>query len=363
MSEKVIVSACDVEDRLEKILEKIQGANKMRASLFNMVIYAKKNHRDSYYRTMAQKLIEKFPSRILFVLENTEQTNLMEISVSVLSANEGESSIYCDLIEFQVSSERRKEVPFAILPHLLPDLPIYLLWGDDPSKEDPLSFNLERLAHRTIFDSEVTDELFSYARAIFTHKEKTSSQIADLNWGRIENWRGLISSVFHSQALIEKLTSSDHIDIYYNDIPSDYLSHTKTQSIFLVFWIAAQLGWKCHRYEYEKDDTLVEFKTKDHLVKVKLLPQKEEGLKSGRILKIDFFLDQENKICFTRKKEALHHIMIETCHKNVCELSAQQVFDKEESGQSVVNEIYHDKTSQHYLNMLSLILEIPNRII
>jgi len=362
MSEKLIVSACQVEDRLEKIMEKLQGKNKMRASLFNMVVYAKKNQRDAYYREIIQKLIERFPSRILFVIENTESKNIMELSVSVLSAAEGESSIVCDLIEIEVASDRRKEVPFAILPHLLPDLPIYLLWGDDPSKEDPLSFNLERLAHRTIFDSEVTDELFSYAKAIYKHMENTRSQIADLNWGRIENWRNLISSLFHSESLLRQFENCDHIDIYYNDLPTPYISHTKTQSIFLIFWIAAQFQWKCKRYEYEKDATIAEFTTKNRSIIVRFIPKKIELLKSGRIVQMDVFLTQDEKVSIARNKELLHHIIIQTCHGNACEMTSQQIFEKEESGQSVINEICHDKTSQHYLNMLSLILDIPNRI-
>ncbi|MBI5274512.1 MAG: glucose-6-phosphate dehydrogenase assembly protein OpcA [Chlamydiales bacterium] len=359
MSEKVTVPPIQIESALARIWDDLQGKNKMRACLFNMVIYTKKNKRDGYLQQVAEKVIQKFPSRIIFVSEDEHAKEKLLCSVSVLTANEGDSTIFCDLIEFEVSTDNRKRVPFAILPHLLPDLPIYLVWGDDPTKEDPLSFNLEQFATRTIFDSETAEFLMPYAKAIFKHLQHTKKDVADLNWARIESWRNLFASVFYSKEKLEALNKAKKIEISYNAIESSYLSHTKTQSIFLSCWLAAQLGWKCIRAMQDNQGLTLHFTTKSSEIPFYVKETKVEKVKPGRIVTLEIFYNDDDKLVFRRNLDHPHHIIIESCHKDVCELSAQQIFEKEVSGQSLVNEICHEGTSQHYLNMLSLISEIP----
>lgn len=360
MTDKQVVEFDQIETSLQKILEDLQGKNKMRACLFNMVIYAQKDRRAAYLHKVAQKIIEKFPSRIIFVTEHLKsKESFVEAKVSALTANEGDSSIICDLIEIDVSADNRKRIPFTILPHLLPDLPLYIMWGDDPTKQDPLSFNLEKYATRTIFDSETADELIPYAEAIFTHHDKTQTDVADLNWARTDCWRNLFTSIFYSQELITKLAQSKEILLTYNSLESPFFSHTKTQSIFFAYWLASCLNWKIESVKEKGENLTLVFSNDQIEIPIYIKPSKVENLKPGRIVLIEVLLNDTDKYVFKRKHDYPHHIIIETCQKDVCSLSAQHIFEREESGQSLVNEICHEGTSQHYLNMLSLISKTP----
>lgn len=130
-----------------------------------------------------------------------------------------------------------------ILPHILPDLPIYLVHADDPTNENPVAEKLEHLAHRIIFDSEAACDLPAYAKAVLSHNERCHADVADLNWARTEGWRQLFASVFKGRECLEDIRHAKRIQIRYNSLETDYLCHTNVQSIYLQGWLAVQLGW------------------------------------------------------------------------------------------------------------------------
>ena len=114
-----IVHPGKIESELERIWDSFQGTNKMRACLFNLIIYAKKSQRIDYLTQIAQKVIEKFPSRIIFITFDDKASNQeLKTAVSVMTADEGENEIACDLIEIAVCKTHYPRVPFVILPHL-----------------------------------------------------------------------------------------------------------------------------------------------------------------------------------------------------------------------------------------------------
>ncbi len=75
----------------------------------------------------------------------------------------------CDFIQIEASKQTQSKIPFIILPHLLPDLPLYILWAEDPVQDNPISHEMEKWATRIIFDSEVTDNLPAFARTLLDH--------------------------------------------------------------------------------------------------------------------------------------------------------------------------------------------------
>lgn len=76
-----------------------------------------KCQRVGYLNQIAQKVIEKFPSRVIFITyDDTCSNQDLQTSVSVMTADEGEYEIACDLIEVAVCSKDHPRVPFVILP-------------------------------------------------------------------------------------------------------------------------------------------------------------------------------------------------------------------------------------------------------
>ena len=351
-----------IESALERIWDSFQGTNKMRACLFNLIIYARKCQRVGYLNQIAQKVIEKFPSQIIFVTHDDAcSDHELRTSVSVMTADEGEYEIACDLIEIDVCSKNHPRVPFVILPHILPDLPIYLVHADDPSEENPIAEKLEHLADRIIFDSEAACDLPAFAKAVLSHDERCQADVADLNWARTEGWRQLFASVFKPDDDFNHLKQATKLTIIFNSKPSDYLCHTNIQAIYLQSWIAVQLGWTLKSVNSKKEKQTFLFQSEFNDIEIEILPRESKDISPGRLLSIVIETSTHEKYEFIRNMDCPHHVMIEKSSDESCSLPTNYVLDKDVSGQSLVKEICHKGTSEHYVKMLKFLFEIQNK--
>lgn len=355
MSSAITVPPDRIESELKRILEPLQGAGKMRACLFNLILYTEKGYRTDYIRKIAQRVIQKFPCRLIFIsLDRENKQSSLVTKVSAVSPS-GQSGIVCDLIEIEVSASEEMRVPFTILPHILPDLPVYLLWTENPTKTASLSPELEKLASRIIFDSESAENLPHFAKAALQHQIQSNCDIADLNWGRIENWRDLFASVFHSEEMLSQLGHIKSMQIAYNAQETAAFCHTKIQSIYLQGWLACQLEWNFKQVKSEKENLVFSYARDSSPFTVTLTPVRYKELPPGMILSVEILTEDGTHFSFHRNIAVSNQISIQisTCEK--CELPSQYISAKAESGFSLVKEICHKGTSAHYLKLLKLL--------
>lgn len=361
MSSEYIVNPAQIEDQLAAIWSSLQGTGKTRACLFNLIIYTHKNKRIDYFYKVAQQVIGKFPSRIIFVAINDEAPpETLKTSVAVMSSESNLNPTGCDLINISLSLQNRERAPFMILPHILPDLPIYLLWADDPAQNDPVSQKLEKLATRVIFDSESADDLTSFAKASLKHKESSGSDIADLNWARTEGWRQLFAETFKSEDRLSALRHTNTIKIYYNCLETEFFCHNKIQSLYLQGWLALQMGWSFVSSKKDSQDTILEYSNEGSKISLILSPKNLKEVAPGRVLEVKISDKKDQIFHFTRSKLHPHIINVEYSTKHLCLLPTQFIFDRYESGQSLVKEIFHKGTSPHYLSLLKKLSTTPN---
>lgn len=360
MSSEQVVTPDQIQSRLTEIWDSLEGGNKMRACLFNLVIYAKQDKRAEYLYQVAQTVIGKFPSRVIFVTgEEDSKEPYLKTSVSVLSAQEGENEIVCDYINVAFGGSDSVRVPFVILPHILPDLPVYLLWGDDPQKDNSLLLAMQRYATRTIFDSECTENLPGFARALL-EKEK-GHEIADLNWARIEGWRKLLTSTFHSEDRLNDLKRASKVHIHYNAKESEFFCHTKIQAIYLGNWTASRLSWTFKKVDREDDSmTFIYDNAEGAEVTISIHPENVENLRPGRIVSVEIVTPEECTYSFKRNENHLNQIQTEYATPERCEMPSYTIIEKDESGQSLIREVCHKGVSKHYLNLIEILSTIQD---
>lgn len=356
MSLEQIVAPSEIENELTRIWDKLQGTNKMRACLFNLIIVSEKNRRGEYLKQVAQKVIEKFPSRIIYVeYDAQDPSEKLQTSVSVLTANEGSCSIVCDLIRIEVSRSCKNRVPFLILPHILPDLPVYLVQGDDPTNEDPVDLEIEHISSRTIFDSEITENLPEFAKTLLKHHSEYDAGIADLNWARLENWRTLLASTFHTPEKLEMLKRATSLNIYYNCYETESFCHNKTQAIYLATWLSNQLKWKYEKTGRNDNEISFHYSNEQGSVAINLKPTTVEELPPGRIINIEFSTSNQEKCTLVRNPEKPQEVQSECSTQLLCEMPTHTLMERETSGLSLVREICHNGTSKHFLQTLETI--------
>ncbi len=355
MTIQKIVSPESIETELLHIWEDLSKENKMRASLFNLIVFNRLSSRTDYIRNIVQKVVEKFPCRTLFISQDpNEGQSYLKTAVSVIFPKIGESTIACDLIDIGVAGSDLQKIPFLILPHLIPDLPTYVLWTEDPSVPHPLFEPLSRLATRIIFDSESADNLLSFAKTVFTLKEKTNIDVADLNWARTQGWRQLIAATYDSPNRIRDLKEITSIKFVYNARESEFFCHLKIQAMYLLAWFGSRLSWKMVKGEKNLQFAL-ESPT-GQKIKASIESEKWEKLGSGTVISTEITTGQGHDFLAARIPERYHYVKIHISSPNSCEIPYEFMLGQTATGQSLVNEICMKGTSVHYLDMLKQLI-------
>jgi hypothetical protein len=363
MENPLIVAPSKIELELSHIWESLsKGASrKMRATLFNLILVTDKNKREAYIRGLAKRIIEKFPSRILFVtIDRESKEDSLVTKVSVLSPLLGDkeemSDIACDMIECEVTSASVVRVPFVLLSHLLPDLPVYLLWAEDPILDNPLSYQLERFSTRLIFDSEATSNLPLFAKSLLHHYKTSGAEIADLNWARTESWRTLLAATFHSKERVDELSDARTLKLTYNAKVTDFFCHTRIQSIYLQGWLAKRLKWTLRECEASSGEIFFHYETPKNLpVEVHLIPQDAPEMAPGSLASFELNTYGGEHFLFARNPEASYQITLFISSREKCLMPTQFLFSKGGIGQTLVKEIGQKDTSEHYLELLEFI--------
>ena len=349
MTTQQIVNPSQIESELVHIWESLDKTNKMRACLFNLIVFNQLSSRTDYIRNIVQKIIDTFPCRVLFVShDNDPSKSYLKTAVSVMAA-QGKSSTVCDDIDIGVAGSDWERVPYVILPHIVPDLPVYLLWAEDPSETHPLFQPLAKLATRIIFDSESADSLFGFAQSLLTFKEQKGLDIADLNWARLEGWRDLLASTFDSKERLGDLHDVKEIFITYNARETEFFCHLKIQAMYMLALLSARLGWRFQSVEGQKGSYRFHF---DHGISATIESCFWPDLGSGSITSMGITSNRQAHYHFVRNQKQLHQVTVHISTAERCELPYQFILGKSQIGQSLVREIFLKGTSHFFLQML-----------
>lgn len=352
-----IVDPAAIEEQLQATWVQLGQEKKVRASTFNLVVFAKQCPRIAYYRTVMQKMIQKFPCRILFITEENTPAPFLQTAISVLNLEDSPGAA-CEQIDIAASPSSMQQVPFLILPHFLPDLPIYLLWTVNPKEEHPLFASLAKWANRVIFDSESADNLQAFAEKLLSLKEEKRAralQLADLNWARTEPWRNLLAALFDTPKRVRSLYEISHIDLSYNSKETPFFTHITVQSLYLVCWLSSSLGWT---FISQKDGKYLFQNKEKKEVAVQLSSRTEEDQKPGAILSCKIKTGDGLEIDAYRAPGQNQRLQIQIASSERCDLPYSFPLGEIQLGQSLVKEIYTQTTSSHFLNTLSQLIQM-----
>ncbi|MBI2743205.1 MAG: glucose-6-phosphate dehydrogenase assembly protein OpcA [Chlamydiales bacterium] len=358
------VKTSEIQSTLTRIWNDLDGTNKMRACLFNLIFYTESGQRADYIREIAHKVVEKFPSRIIFISsDKNAPVGSLSAKVSVITATTGESDVACDLIEIDVAKSEHSRVPFVILPHILPDLPVYFLWGEDPKIDDPIFKEISKFSTRIIFDSEASEALPPFAKSLLHQYTVLHNDVADLNWARIENWRDVLSTTFCTPNKLAHLENASEISISFNAASSTFFCHTNIQALYLQAWIAGQLNWSLTKTEKQKETLKFTYNKASGPVTVLLSPAQCANLAPGMVSSFDLSTNDQFHYNYACHPDQPHKIVLNFSTHELCEMPSEFLFQKGEKGQSLVKEICHRGMSSHYLKVLEQICKIDVRLL
>jgi len=327
----------------------MNGSNKQKASLFNLIIYTHEERRVPYFRELVDTVIDKFPCRIIFIKGNTyKDEDEFKTDVSLKSSG----SIVCDHIEIHAGGTHLDQVPYYILPHLEPDLPIYLVWGQDPTSENEVLPRLVEYADRLIFDSECTGNLQNFCGQIADNLDKFPCQILDMNWARLAGWRYAMIEALDSQERIEQLQGSKEITITYNDRKTEAFQHNQIQADYLQGWLATRLGWKFSSSAQNEQELRLSYKVQNRDVLIRIQAINSNAYNPGSITHVHIATYDEHVFDFQRPDEQPGVVIVNISSQDKCWLPFNLSIPTQSKGSSFIQQLFYSHPSHHYIDML-----------
>lgn len=282
-------------ENIQKELDKLQqtsSLSKMLPFFFNLILYVKKSQHSLYQDKIISPLTNKFPSRIIFIIEdddeNSAQKNYLDIKVQPMS-----TSNQCEIIFINVSGIYRERIPFLIYPNLISDLPIYLLWTLPIIPNISILKSISKLVSRIIFDASTTPNLHEFFSSIFSCYKNSNSCIADISWTAISSWRKLISNFFDCPETLQGLSSAEKIIITYvsddKQENKNEFNPNKIQALYLQSWLVTSLNWQLENLQVKNTFKISYINNNKTNTQIFIKPIIQDCLEIGSIKSIEIF--------------------------------------------------------------------------
>ncbi len=358
------VSPSNIGQELDKLEELHKQNNQLRASLFNLVIFVNSLEKLPYFETLTHQITEKFPCRVLLIEENKEAPPLfLEALIAAKTIKNGEGpQVVCDYIHLKTAPGNPEQVLHLILEHLIPDLPLTLLWGQDPTCKHPLFDHLKQIAQRLIFHSECSNNIHDLAQNLLSSIVNCPWEVADLNWVYLEDWKKVIRTLFNSKENLDDLKNIETVNLNFCKTPSQYFCHNHFQVHYLHSWLASNLGWQFASLKENEQEQIITYKINDRLIQIHIL-QTMCDLRAppGTILSVDLTLKNKKNFKFANQLEK-DAINIEIWDEEKQKITYNGSIVKTKGEIYLSKEICYNETSAHYVEMLKTLSTIKGLI-
>ena len=251
--EDVRVDVSAIEKQLaERWRAEIEEGALTKAALWNVVAHTWTSQQHAQAAEVLSRASASVPQRTIVV--RADPDGRAEMS-SYISANchqvAGGRQLCSEEVAIVASGDRVDHVPPLVNALLLPDMPVAVWWlGDLPRDQHEYAETLLEPADRLIFDSaqfESRDDLDFVARIA----EETTTAPADLNWARIEEWRGAAAALFDPPPMRERLQTIRNLRVFSG---GGATFGARSEALLFVSWMAAQLRRELGYEFLEKGD-------------------------------------------------------------------------------------------------------------
>jgi glucose-6-phosphate dehydrogenase assembly protein OpcA len=213
-----------------------------RAALWNVVAHTA----NGAHQTMASETLGRvsaaIPQRTIIICADPAAESKLRSSISANCHPDGGGKQVCsEEIAIIAGGDHIHRIPPLVNSLLIPDMPVAVWFlGDLPSEHEAYVDALLEPADRLIVDSVHFDSPADLA-LISRMAEQTSTAPADLNWLRLEEWRGATAAIFDPPAFRNRLRSIRRVRVV-SAIAGDERFGQTIESLFYASWLSAQLG-------------------------------------------------------------------------------------------------------------------------
>ncbi len=244
----------------------------IRSCILNLLVYVSNASEAVEMDDLLADVTASHPSRaILIAAEDADEPRLEAQVTSRCTLPIGtRKQVCCEQVTITAAGSGLADVPSAVAPLLLSDLPVYLWWRPVPRTQDKALFRkLADISDRVIIDSALFNDPHGDIASMATILRETPrwTALSDLNWARLTAWRALLSGFYDVPEYRLLLDQLDEVVIEYapQSVDSPVVS---ARALLLGGWLVSRLGWRPHskRATRTADSTRFEFAIDDRAI-------------------------------------------------------------------------------------------------
>ena len=220
----------------------------LRTSTVNLLVYVPGPRKTREVDDAVSEITLAHPARVILLLIDRDSASpsvTAEVNSHCTLPSSSNKQVCCEEISILASAQLAGEIPSAVSPLLLSDLPAYLWWRAVPKLEDRVFTRLATMSDRVIIDSsqfaDPRGDLKSLAGIINQRPRRTA--FSDLNWARLGAWRGLLASFYDINEYRPLLDRLRRVVIEYAP-GSGGRAEIAARPLLLAGWLASRLGWQ-----------------------------------------------------------------------------------------------------------------------
>jgi glucose-6-phosphate dehydrogenase assembly protein OpcA len=290
------VDAQAIEEELSQLWQEVAEGSAQEGELpvaqvrlLNLVAFADGRAAAERVAAVMAELPTHHPCRSVVVeIDSEGPTRPLEARVTAYCrlAPEGGKQVCCEGIAITASGRTVEQLPGAVLPLLVPDLPYYLWWLGDPPFESETFEDLAEVADRIIYDSaefrSPRNTLAWLAEADRGHYRGVA--FADLNWTRLGPWRHLVAQFFDPPARRSALGRIESVTIEH--AASEGGDANPSQALLMAAWLATRLGWTLASCRPDDGGLLIEMRGPQSTLSVGIRPAARQRSAAGEIVSL-----------------------------------------------------------------------------
>ena len=192
----------------------------MKASTLNLLVFVKDEANIENTVKKVHEVIAHHPGRVIIAHANTDP-NAAEISAHLSAysqkSKEGQTQIAAEFIILNTGAADAGHLAGAILPMLLPDVPVFFWCANIENLFHPNFKTLLQYTDRLIIHTPLEFEsMIAFRNTIkdILNLQK-ECKISDLRWSELTDWREAIAQFFDSEHNLKLLSKIEEVEVSY----------------------------------------------------------------------------------------------------------------------------------------------------
>jgi len=209
-----------------------------RAQVMNLIVYVPHSESENEVSLTLADVAHQSPGRMIVLMHHSEPTMSSWVNALCHLSSGGRKQVCCEQIMIRGANESPLQWSSAVLPLLVPDLPVFLWWHESVRVNTDLLKVLTESVDRLIIDT---------SRAEGDHHEVLSLMkeqgewlaISDLNWAALTPWRAAVAGLYDHPECRPCLENLNRIEI---ECESQFRECRQAQ--LFTGWMASTMNWK-----------------------------------------------------------------------------------------------------------------------